>query len=440
MMLNKNNAWVITILFLFGIMVSTFNHNHFKTVGNKWFEEHQKDSEALVIGRIHNADVNGISSNALFMQGNEEAIKTKYSFYKYKSWNNNDVYTSSSGLQGTFYVLLDQILPNSKDIKIKLYYLLSSILLSLVLITFIIYTKTEFGIIAALSLFFGIILSDWLVVFARNLYWSIWLMYLPTLISLLYLNQSKFVRSKKRLYFLIYLTIFIKSLCGYEYLSTIFISMTIPFIYKGIAYSQIKENIIEIIKIGFYGGMAFISALVIHGLQLSLLYSDATKAFNNITAIVLKRTHGNPDNVDPIYTKSLESDVLEVISIYVNGFYHDFYNVLTGYFRLDFITLSAFFLISSLALISVTKINNKQIIFKKSYALVFCLLISTLAPLSWFILAKGHSYIHTTMNHLLWNIPFNLIGFIIIGYTISQLTTNTFYKLRKLQFVKSILK
>ena len=39
---------------------------------------------------------------------------------------------------------------------------------------------------------------------------------------------------------------------------------------------------------------------------------------------------------------------------------------------------------------------------------------SLLAPLSWYILAKGHSDIHTNLNYILWYLPFIPFGFLLV--------------------------
>ena len=65
------------------------------------------------------------------------------------------------------------------------------------------------------------------------------------------------------------------------------------------------------------------------------------------------------------------------------------------------------------------ELKNKFNIEQKS--LLYVTLISSLAPLSWHILAKAHSYVHTHMNHILWYSPFLLLIFVFIGLTISRL-------------------
>lgn len=46
---------------------------------------------------------------------------------------------------------------------------------------------------------------------------------------------------------------------------------------------------------------------------------------------------------------------------------------------------------------------------------------SILSPLSWFVLAKVHSYVHTHINHVLWSMPFILLSMAFSGYIIKNL-------------------
>ena len=59
---------------------------------------------------------------------------------------------------------------------------------------------------------------------------------------------------------------------------------------------------------------------------------------------------------------------------------------------------------------------------KRSNPVINALIITTwfsiLAPLSWFVLAKSHSYIHTDINIILWHLPFMIFGFALLGYVL----------------------
>ena len=58
---------------------------------------------------------------------------------------------------------------------------------------------------------------------------------------------------------------------------------------------------------------------------------------------------------------------------------------------------------------------------KRNLALITTLWVSILAPLSWYVIFKGHSYIHTHMNHILWQMPFTFFGFAVCGVAIKSL-------------------
>jgi hypothetical protein len=45
--------------------------------------------------------------------------------------------------------------------------------------------------------------------------------------------------------------------------------------------------------------------------------------------------------------------------------------------------------------------------------------VSILAPLSWFIIFKAHSYIHTHMNYIVWQMPFVLFGSALCGVVLA---------------------
>jgi hypothetical protein len=50
-----------------------------------------------------------------------------------------------------------------------------------------------------------------------------------------------------------------------------------------------------------------------------------------------------------------------------------------------------------------------------AFALLAATWFSLLAPLSWFVLFKAHSYIHTQINFILWQMPFTIFGFAFCG-------------------------
>ena len=51
----------------------------------------------------------------------------------------------------------------------------------------------------------------------------------------------------------------------------------------------------------------------------------------------------------------------------------------------------------------------------KIKALIFTTLFSFLAPISWFVVFKAHSFKHIHMNFIVWHMPFIIFGFILLG-------------------------
>ena len=52
---------------------------------------------------------------------------------------------------------------------------------------------------------------------------------------------------------------------------------------------------------------------------------------------------------------------------------------------------------------------------RQNIALIWTTWFSILAPLSWYVIFKAHSYIHTHMSFLLWQMPFMFFGFAVFG-------------------------
>jgi len=58
---------------------------------------------------------------------------------------------------------------------------------------------------------------------------------------------------------------------------------------------------------------------------------------------------------------------------------------------------------------------------RRGLALISAVWFASLAPLSWFVIFKAHSYIHLHMNFITWHMPFALLGFGLCGYVAERL-------------------
>lgn len=420
-----------TILFYLG-----FSSNYFHAADAAWFKSFQYDSDSLVYGRMLESQKNGALSyyGLLGRVGNEaENIDKQKPMFL-----NDDIgdrayypYLSQVGLQGFLFSILDSTLIKlnlEPKMRIELFYAFSSIALSLVLSLLSLYFLLEFGIVSWMLLLITIISSQWLVVMGKSLYWSFWLMFAPLLI-ILWAHKIEVI--KKRFYNAFYcLTaffVFVKCCAGYEYISSVLISAVIPIVYYSLNYSwSIKATFIRFAKISISGLVGFFVALITHIFIVAKInhygFSNAfVSVFQHSTSRMYadKGTFGSGGWED-----GANASVIQVLSSYWRGeafnlnnlMGWDFFNSIS--FGEIILTLIIF---SSAALWSAKYSENIDRNRRKVLSFASMAWFSILSPLSWFILAKVHSYVHTHINHVLWSMPFILFVMAFVGYIIKLL-------------------
>ena len=240
-------------------------------------------------------------------------------------------------------------------------------------------------------------------------------------------HQNHFLKKRVNLlYVLIFFAVLIKSLSGYEYISTILISTVTPLIFFAIRDNWgFKQFAVRFVLVGLSGLTGFFAAIFLHFMQLAYVFGSYTEGLAKLWITIAKRTHGDPNTVHEVYRASLESNVLDVIWKYWNGHAFNLDSLIGfgGLITFGALILTLLTLSSAITILTLSSKNFKKIK-KLNLAAVSTLWFSVLAPLSWHSLAKGHSYIHIHMNHVLWYVPFLLIGFAYIGYIISLSISN----------------
>lgn len=306
-------------------------------------------------------------------------------------------YTSQLGLQGQFFSFIyNEIGVNNID----LLKLLSIFLLSATLSFLCLLIKKEYNLIFGTIFYLVFLSSPWITAFAGNLYWVPFTWFLPTLFSLLLL------RNMKQYYFylpLIFLSVFIKSLCGYEYLSTILL-FTISFWIVELVLNtrkQRKKVFLFITTIGILSIFGFFLALSLHA---NIRDNNIISGLKSIwSQDVLRRTYStNTTFLDTVYKDSILATPTEVVLKYFSWNTSIIYGISGKLFS------TIFFLSLSILVFNLFK-NKKNI---KRDAILF--IVTFLCPFSWFVLAKAHSYIHTHINFVLWYFGFIQVMFYII--------------------------
>ncbi|WP_432669213.1 hypothetical protein [Pseudomonas umsongensis] len=394
----------IIFIFAFVIGLVTFQGNVLRAVDNGFFSSLDRFSQILVTGRIiaYDAGVDSQGWNLGSVKVNDVLEYTEDNLNTYNKLHQKDEvrsvvyfpYQSQYGIQGAFFLGLHKLFGIKTPGGLQFVNAaLFSVVIALLSVLFVRVYDWKF----ALVFFFVMITSPWVVSFARNLYWVPFLWFLPTVFSsMLYLNRDAATSKKWILSIGVLASIFLKSLAGYEYLSAITIFACAPFVVGPFFRSEKKDYIYNIrmaVWVGLLCVLGFMCAIIIHAGMRGDSVLDGIA--NIIEQDVKKRTYGDPAGFDPILRASLTASVADVLGIY-------WWKWATPLFA----GISAIFLNVGVAFVlagACYSLAKRRVSDAKVFALV---VITLLCPLSWFVLAKGHSFVHVQLNYVLWYFGF----------------------------------
>ncbi|AUH71021.1 hypothetical protein [Legionella sainthelensi] len=247
-----------------------------------------------------------------------------------------------------------------------------------------------FGVIFLIS----VLESPWIVSIARNLYWVPFLWFFPSLITMRIYRKSP--DSKKSVLYILFLTaIFLKSLTGYEYLSSIVLfSLAIFFVdpFYPIPKYDVKVTIKIISVLFVLSILGFGLALLFHGSIRSDSIVNGVKNIFQSEAIKYTQLSKVVGNI----SLGMDMTLWDVLKKYIVHWESPVILRLNNPFV--FVTLIIFTCLSILLQYLISDRFRHR-----DFALV---VFMALPPLSWLILMKGHSVIHTHLNYVLWNFGF----------------------------------
>lgn len=450
------------------ILLLAFQRNFYRSVNEGWFESFQKEAECLVIGRLSLAQRSSIfSKGGLTGMYNDTTLVTNAVVQQYINYYKNkkdihkyqyqiyfeeldakekdfETYNSQIGGQAIMLSFLDKILPFTNYKKYKTYQFLTSFLTSIVFSLFLGWVLNSFGIFTYFITLLFMVLSPWLIVFGRNLWWSLWSFYLP-FVLMLYLLKYEHNSNKILPFWLIHVLVLFAILLkciitGYEYItSTLVMTITPMVFYSIIDKWRIRRIINRILCISSSSLLAIIISLITLAYQLSYILGNVKLGYIHIISSFFRRTYGNVHNFDISYKASLESNVIGVVRSYLNSLAFDFNYIFDFESKKRFLILSFTEIIIFLSLLSlifmvITKwknllsFNNKTNIANANYfdnnkirALIIMLWLSILAPISWYVIFKAHSFIHIHMNQIAMYMPYMLFGYILLGLALTSI-------------------
>jgi hypothetical protein len=432
----------VSLFFLF----LGFYRNSWQVADQQWFNNHQVDTESLVIARIVKSQQDGIFSagglpglgslNNIPVDTQTDPFWVAFQYGAYIQGIKFGAFTpykSQIGGQGLLFSMLDRLISLSPEDKLSLFQALTSLFSALALTMIILWFYWEVGLSSALFVLFSAVLSQWLVVFGRNLWWSLWAFYLPMAVMMHYLRRNR-VTTKRRnitVAVLVFLTVFIKCLFnGYEYVTTTLLMMLVPFVYYGVLdKAGLLSAFRGLFAASFASILAILLSFIILCFQIASVDGGFLKGVDHILFSFQKRTHADPEKfLDPEYVQSLKAHTTDVVATYLNGTFIDFGNYLPApnslvsrlLYKVTYKKLIVLFLAASVFLYYRRYRYVSECERQSRRALIFAVWVSLLAPLSWFIIFKAHSFVHPHMNYIVWQMPFTLFGFALCGLAVKS--------------------
>lgn len=306
-------------------------------------------------------------------------------------------YKSQYGLQGKMFRHLARFM--KYDGVYENLYLLCSLAAGLIFAVIVMLIDRKYNRLMAVVFYCTFWLSPWVVSFARNLYWVEFTWFVPMAIGLFCAWRINSKANRILCYVLSFMAIMVKSLCGYEYISVIMMGL-IAFLLTDCVVTVSKKETEKakllfrtIVIMGIAALMGFMAAICIH----APLKGDGnvlTGIKNIIAEDVLRRTGG--------------ADLNEFASDYWPSFNASVWETLCKYFHFntEIITGIRGNLFPVLCLTPLCIFGYEWKKKQLNIELLSMYVISFLTSVSWFCLAKSHSYIHVHINFVLWYFGF----------------------------------
>lgn len=291
-----------------------------------------------------------------------------------------DSYRSQIGLQGWVFGWIAGLIRTP-----KVYWLFRGACISaleLVLLLMCCQLKKRYGTLMAGCFLLVSTASPWITNFSANLYWVEFTWFIPMLLGLLCLNYPHI---RFWLYPLIGVAIMIKSMCGYEYLTTVMMGAIVFPCAEWIAYKQDRKRLFKMIfAIGIACLLGFAITFMVHCWIMG--NGNISAGFGTLlNGVILRRTWGSADVWSGHIADTMRVPVLAVLGRYL---WHN----LAGKATLCLLVLAVLCLTVDCRC------------FKQKNGLEWALLVMNfLSSISWFVLAKGHSSEHTPLNFVMWH-------------------------------------
>mgnify|MGYP000853704975 CR=1 FL=1 len=325
-------------------------------------------------------------------------------------------YKQQFGLQGKVFRLVYRVLHNG-DTALNLLKLACSMMAALVFVVISLLIKKKYNAVLAGCFLLTFWLSPWAAMFAQNLYWVEFTWFIPMAVGLYCSINIHDFKARCISYIFAFVSILIKCLCGYEYISAVMMGL-ITFLLVDLInaiLSKNKEKSILIFRTTFVMGIAallgFAAAICMH----AILRGNGNLLEGIVTIFksdVLRRTSGA--DLNQLSTNLWDSMNASTWEVFCRYFHFDT-DIIVG------IPGKLFQVICIIPLgIFAYDFHNRKLDVNK----VALYVVTFFTSISWIVLAKSHSYVHTFLNFVLWYFGFVQVCIYIICDQFSRVVNN----------------
>ena len=415
--------WLI-LMIVAALLATVFWGNVFRFYPRFIDQSYDDTSEVLVIGRMTRSAADGLTSEDASLGNNRDpkrpVLVGSELYQEQKKYFENpllvhslgltwDSYRSHFGLQGIFFSAVDLINPLPRTWRIALYHFLAALMSVGALVWIADILRRRFGWAAFWGFLIPLAIEPMLTAMAPNLYWVVGSWFAPMAIAMLLADEE----DPRRRWYLIaaaFAFFLLKFLCGYEFTSTVILAAAVGCL-LGVKESperpsRILKNVAWIVTVGIAG---FAVAILAHAAKEGSFAVIARKA-------ALRLTGDSPILADELIVGKFAS-VKSVILRYLEG------NDITLIKNFG-IPLGLFVVVAILALMDrkiIWYLGNDR---RKLHILALAFLASLAAPLSWFAIAKGHSFVHPHIDMILWYVPAIPLAGALCGVSLSLIVEN----------------
>jgi hypothetical protein len=335
--------------------------------------------------------------------------------------SDNRFYYKSRPVFTTYlYAAWDFISPFSNARNMVIFRIVQSVLSSLILVWLLHWVWLAFGGVSALMVAIGFLLSPWLTVSGGHLFWASGFFYLPMVYIALRLHRAPDALFSGRHLLIIAGLYFIKGLfVGYELITAALLMCLIPVIYyafrqKWKAGHLFKQLVLSSTAISI-GLLLSVGVLL---WQMSGVQDRRTTGFAHLKERFEVRTSGKlpgGQNVPPQIQASQTASYQETMAKYWA----------TPLVRAPKLSregpVSRWVISTRVFLLGAILLAVVSCFWLTLRPLAGAFLISLVAPASWFLLFKSHSYMHPFLDPLVWYLPSVPLAWALLGLVLSHL-------------------